>query len=111
MISNTSAEHYAWGSGCDGWHLVKNDRMSVIHEKMPPGGVERRHYHAVSRQFFFVLNGQLTMEFDDRRETLHPHQGIEIAPRVPHQAVNDSPQDVEFLVFSVPPGREDRVYV
>ena len=111
MISYKTAVHYAWGTGCDGWHLVKEDGMSIIHEKMPPGGSEKRHYHAASRQFFFVLNGQLTMELDDRRESLHPHQGIEIAPSVPHQAVNDSPHDVEFLVISVPPGGEDRVYV
>jgi hypothetical protein len=35
-----TAEHYAWGKGCDGWHLVKNIDLGVIHERMPAGTSE-----------------------------------------------------------------------
>lgn len=37
-ISKANADHYAWGQGCDGWHLVKNDQMTIIHKRMPPRG-------------------------------------------------------------------------
>lgn len=37
-ISKANAEHYLWGGDCDGWHLVKNQNLSVIHERMPSGG-------------------------------------------------------------------------
>lgn len=51
MISKENAEHYSWGDRCDGWYLMNRKDMLVIHEKMPPGTREKRHYHASSRQF------------------------------------------------------------
>ena len=55
--SKHTAEHYTWGEGCDGWHLLKSDNLSVIQETMPPGTAEVPHYHRHSRQFFFILEG------------------------------------------------------
>lgn len=109
MISKDNAEHYNWGDHCDGWHLVKRQDMSVIHEKMPPDTQEKRHYHATSRQFFFVLTGTLTMELNGEIQTLLPHNGLEIPPGAKHQARNDSDTDVEFMVISHPTTRGDRI--
>ena len=109
MITRETAEHYTWGDGCDGWHLVKRSDLSVIHERMPPGTAEVRHYHAKSRQFFFVLAGVLTMEVDGRVEALAAQHGLEILPGVPHQVRNESAAPVEFLVVSMPPSHGDRV--
>lgn len=108
MISKENAEHYHWGDNCDGWHLVKRQDMSVIHERMPPATQEKRHYHSVSRQFFFVLTGTLTMELNGEIQTLSPHNGIEIPPGAKHQACNHSDADVEFMVISHPTTRGDR---
>jgi hypothetical protein len=35
-ISRSNAEHYIWGSTCDGWHPVNQPSLSVIRERMPP---------------------------------------------------------------------------
>lgn len=35
-VSIQNTEHYVWGSGCDGWHLVRTGALSVIQERMPP---------------------------------------------------------------------------
>lgn len=109
MISKGNVEHYVWGQGCHGWHLLKSAELSVIHERMPPGTSEVRHYHRVARQFFFVLFGAATIEFDGKRETLRAHEGAEVPPGVPHQMFNESKHDVEFLVISQPPSHGDRV--
>jgi len=109
VISRETAEHYTWGDRCDGWHLVKRPDLSVIHERMPPGTSEIRHYHAKSRQFFFVLAGVLTMEVGGRMEALAQQHGLEIPPGVPHQARNESAAAVEFIVVSMPPSHGDRV--
>lgn len=109
MISKENAEHYHWGDNCDGWYLVKRQDMSVIHERMPAGTQEKRHYHNQSRQFFFVLQGTLTMELSGKRQTLAPQTGIEIPPGEPHQASNGSDHDVEFIVISHPTTRGDRI--
>jgi len=111
MISKDTAEHYTWGAGCDGWHLVKQPELSVIHERMPPGSSEVRHYHERARQLFFVLSGTATLEVGGVREQLGPQQGREVPPGAPHQMFNLSDGDIEFLVISQPPTRGDRVAV
>jgi len=39
-VSKKNAEHYTWGQQCDGWYLVKDDQMTIIEERMPPGTAE-----------------------------------------------------------------------
>ncbi len=107
-ISKATAEHYSWGSGCDGWRLVSQPGLSVIHERMPPATAETRHYHRQARQFFFVLVGQANLEVEGQQYELGPQQGQEVAPGVPHQMMNRSGQPVEFLVISTPPTTGDR---
>lgn len=108
-VSTGVAPHYAWGSLCDGWHLVRADALAVIEERMPPATREVRHRHAHSRQFFYVLSGVLTMEIEGTRHRLEARTGIEIPPGVAHQALNESSADVEFLVVSTPPSHGDRI--
>ncbi len=84
-ISKQNAEHYLWGGICDGWHLVKNKELSVIHERMPVNTSEVRHFHNQAHQFFFVLSGTATLEVNGERITLNPQEGVEIAPLTPHQ--------------------------
>jgi len=108
-ISLENAEHYIWGDVCDGWHLLKRDDMSVIQEHVPAGGAEVMHYHSKARQFFYILEGEGIMAFEDHDVALNKGEGIEIEPGVKHQFVNRSSTDVHFLVMSVPSTRGDRV--
>lgn len=107
-IHANEENHYTWGDVCDGWYLVRGDELSVIEERMPPGSSEQRHFHQRSRQFFYVLEGELAMEVEGREHRLNPRQGLEIAPGERHQARNVSPSDVRFLVVSQPPSHGDR---
>ena len=108
-IDRSSAEHYIWGQVCEGWHLVKRADMSVIAERVPPGARETRHIHSMARQFFYILNGSAVIEANGQRATLVEGQGLEVAPGVAHQFINESPDDVHFLVFSQPNAQGDRM--
>lgn len=108
-ISIENAEHYIWGNVCDGWHLLKRDDVSIIQERVPAGEAEVMHYHNVSRQFFYILEGEGTLVFDDREVKLQKGNGLEIAPGVRHQFCNKSQVDVSFLVISMPTTRNDRI--
>ncbi|BAB04096.1 cupin domain-containing protein [Halalkalibacterium halodurans] len=108
-VSKANGEHYIWGDQCDGWHLVKTDELSIIHERMPPQTQEVRHYHERSRQFFFVLSGTATLEVDGEKIQIGVQEGVEVPPRVPHKMFNESSEDVHFLVTSQPNSRGDRV--
>jgi mannose-6-phosphate isomerase-like protein (cupin superfamily) len=106
--STATATQYEWGDGCFGWHLVQAAGLSVIEERMPPGTREVRHWHARSRQFFYVLSGTLTMEVEGARHMLGARSGIELPPGTAHQALNETDADTEFLVVSIPPSHGDR---
>lgn len=109
VVSIENAEHYIWGEICDGWHLLKRDDMSIIQERVPAGSQEIIHYHPKARQFFYVLEGEGTMVFEDSQVALHKGEGLEVPPQIRHQFRNQSNADVHFLVISVPTAGGDRV--
>jgi mannose-6-phosphate isomerase-like protein (cupin superfamily) len=108
-ISRENAEHYVWGGVCDGWHLLKSSGLSVIQERVPPGGAEVKHYHEKAHQFFFVLSGEATMEIRDKRVVLGPQQGISIPPIITHRLLNEAKEDLSLIVVSAPRSHGDRV--
>ena len=109
IVSTKSAEHYTWGADCDGWHLVKTADLSVIEERMPAGASETRHSHVHARQFFYVLEGELTMEVEHHVFLVRAGEGIEVSPGQQHQAYNKSPAVLRIMVVSQPPRHGDRV--
>ena len=61
IVDRSNIEHYLWGTGCDGWHLLKQDSLSIIMERVPAGESEQPHSHTFSRQFFYILTGEAVM--------------------------------------------------
>ena len=111
-ITNTNnTEHYAWGDNCDGRHLLKNDKLSVIQEKVPPGCFEVKHYHNFSHQFFYVIKGTATIEIENEIFSLNAFEGIEVKPGQIHQLRNETIDDLEFIVVSSPKSHGDKVVV
>ncbi|WP_410511536.1 cupin domain-containing protein [Paenibacillus sp. BR2-3] len=108
-ISKETGEHYIWGINCDGWHLLKQDNLSIIHERMPPGTEEARHYHNRSRQFFFILLGKAVIEINGEVYELNQQEGIEVPQQTPHQIFNETDDSIEFLVISQPTTKGDRI--
>jgi mannose-6-phosphate isomerase-like protein (cupin superfamily) len=108
IVSKENAEHYIWGQICDGWHLLKSSKLSVIEERVPPGGSEIMHYHQRAHQFFYILSGKAAMEIDGRIITIEAHQGLSVPPKVPHRLFNESQQDLFFITISAPMSHGDR---
>jgi mannose-6-phosphate isomerase-like protein (cupin superfamily) len=110
-VSKSSAPHYTWASVCDGWRLIDTPGLSVVEERVPPGAGEIRHYHNEARQFFYVLSGAAVLEMEGREDQIPAGSGIEVAPGVQHKFMNQSEQDVVFLVISSPSTKADRIDV
>jgi mannose-6-phosphate isomerase-like protein (cupin superfamily) len=108
-VSIGNAEQYPWGEGCDGWRLLKGDDLSVIQERVPAGKAEVMHYHNHARQFFYILEGQAQMAFENEVIPLQKGEGIDIPPLTKHRFENISNQDVIFLVISSPKSQGDRI--
>lgn len=111
IVSKDNAPHYKWGSDCDGWHLAKSERLSVIQECVPPGAGEVRHYHENAEQFFFVISGTATIEVDGAIHQLNSQEGLQVPAGAKHELRNESEIDLAFLVVSTPPSHGDRVLV
>ncbi len=111
IVSKDNAEHYIWGEICDGWHLLKSAGLSVIQERVPPGGTEVKHYHERAHQFFFVLSGEASLEIGSEKLTVSSQQGLSVPPNVPHRLFNESQQELSFIVISSPLSQGDRVLV
>ena len=111
VVSKDNAEHYTWGGICDGWHLLKSAGLSVIQERVPPGGADVKHYHERAHQFFFVLSGEATLEIAGQKLTLSPQQGLSVPPKIPHRLFNESQQELSFIVISAPMSHGDRFLV
>jgi mannose-6-phosphate isomerase-like protein (cupin superfamily)/GNAT superfamily N-acetyltransferase len=102
-------DHYSWGNGCEGWHLVRTADLSVIKERMPLGTSEKKHKHLKSRQLFVVASGLLVIQLGGRSVRLAAGQALEVPPGAWHEVVNESQEDVLFLVTSQPSSQGDRV--
>lgn len=110
MITSTeNAEHYTWGDNCDGWPLLRSDRLSVIQERMPPGTAEQLHYHELAQQVFYILSGTATFEIEGEVRTVAAGQSIHIQPKSKHRILNNGDIDLHFLVISEPKTLGDRV--
>ena len=107
-ISIDSAEHYAWGEGCDGWILLDGDDLTVVEECVPAGKSEARQRHAAASEFFYVLQGEATLEVDGHVHVLGARKGMHVPPGVAHQLRNTGDTDVRFLVVSSPDNDSNR---
>jgi quercetin dioxygenase-like cupin family protein len=102
MISRETAPHYEWGDHCESWHLLSRPDLTVVYERLPAGASERRHQHAKTRQFLYVLRGRALLLMDGQRQIVEAGQGAEILPGSHHRLGNETGGDLEFLVISHP---------
>jgi mannose-6-phosphate isomerase-like protein (cupin superfamily) len=109
IVDQSNSEHYSWGIGCDGWHLLKREDLSIITERFPPGANEQLHRHLHLLHFFYILTGEAVIKIDGVKHILQAQQSIEIPPGVYHQLCNESISDVMFLTISIPKAYGDRI--
>ena len=109
ILSVKNGRHYVWGGGCDGWHLVASDKLSVIQERVPEGLSEVRHLHNKAEQFFYILSGMATLEVAGVVYELRPGEGFHVPAGTAHTLSNVHEDELTFLVISTPPSHGDRV--
>jgi mannose-6-phosphate isomerase-like protein (cupin superfamily) len=110
-VSKETGRHYVWGGDCDGWGLVETDPLSVIEERIPPGGGEVLHYHTRAQQLFYILEGVATFEADGVEAMVVKGEGFHVLPGVRHRIRNLGTEDLLFLVVSQPRSHGDRANV
>lgn len=108
-ISTKNAKHYIWNEGCEGWHLLETEELSVIEETMLPNTSESMHYHENAKQLFYILEGVATMQLENETIILSQGDSFYLPKQKPHKISNHSDNELRFLVISSPKSHGDRV--
>lgn len=75
--------------------------QSLAEATVPIGKPTERHYHRLSEEFYFILEGQGTMEIDGENRDVRPGDAILIPPGAWHQITASQP--LRFLCCCAPP--------
>ncbi|MBK1831875.1 cupin domain-containing protein [Verrucomicrobiaceae bacterium R5-34] len=74
--------------------------QSLAEASLPAGGQADRHYHKLSEEIYFMLEGEASMEIDGEVKTVGPNDAILIPPNAWHQITATS--DIRFLCCCAP---------
>jgi mannose-6-phosphate isomerase-like protein (cupin superfamily) len=76
--------------------------QSLAEATVPAGVATERHYHRVSEEFYFVLEGTGRMRVGDHTLTVPRHGGVLVAPDQLRQVFNDTDHDALWLIVGAP---------
>lgn len=82
--------------------------QSLAEACVPVGQPTERHYHKLSEEFYFILEGQGTMEIDGVARAVGPGDAILIPPGAWHQI--SAAQTLRFLCCCAPPYAHEDTY-
>jgi mannose-6-phosphate isomerase-like protein (cupin superfamily) len=87
---------------------VKN--QSLAEAALPPGTATQRHYHRLSEEFYFILEGTGEMEIDGQTQPVSPGDAILIPPGAWHQITAHPDTPVRLLCCCAPPYSHEDTY-
>ena len=108
-VSKSTIKAYRWGNCGIGWPLVETKGLLVVEETLAPGCGEKHHYHNQAAQCFYMLSGRAVMQFSDGQNVeINSGMALHILPETSHAIVNQTSEEIRFLVISAPSSRGDR---
>lgn len=63
-----------------------NGELSFVEDTLKPGFYLERHHHKIMTEVFYILEGEVTLIFDDETVTAMPGDTITVPPNVWHAA-------------------------
>ena len=63
-----------------------NGELCIIEDTLKPGFHLKRHHHKVMTEVFYMLEGELTLIFDDQTVVINKGDTITVPPNVWHEA-------------------------
>jgi mannose-6-phosphate isomerase-like protein (cupin superfamily) len=79
--------------------------QSLAEATLVPGQHTERHYHAVSEEVYFILEGDGDLEIDGDLGRVRPGDAIPIPPGSRHQLTNVGTGPLRLLCTCAPPYR------
>ncbi|MGD1978980.1 MAG: cupin domain-containing protein [Akkermansiaceae bacterium] len=82
--------------------------QSLAEATLPSGGSTERHYHKVSEEFYYILNGNGMMEIDGEEREVGPGDAVLIPAGAWHEI--KAADEMQFLCCCAPPYAHDDTY-
>lgn len=82
--------------------------QSLAEATLPAGAATERHWHKLSEEFYFILEGNGRMEIDGETAEVGPGDAILIPPGAWHQITAGQP--LRFLCCCAPPYSHEDTY-
>jgi mannose-6-phosphate isomerase-like protein (cupin superfamily) len=82
--------------------------QSLAEASLGAGAETRRHYHAVTEEIYFVLEGEGQMEVDDLHRRVGPGDAVLIPAGARHQITAETP--LRFLCCCAPAYSDDDTF-
>lgn len=82
--------------------------QSLAEAEVPAGGATQRHYHKLSEEFYFILEGSGEMEIDGEKRSVGPGDAILIPPGAWHTIV--ALEALRFLCCCAPAYSHEDTY-
>lgn len=108
IIQSGKGIEYEWSSDHIFVKTIGNlteGRVSMVEDTMKPGFHLGRHHHKKMTEIFYILEGELTLIFDDETVVASAGTTINVPPNVWHEAKSETGAKM-LSVFS-PAGFED----
>ena len=82
-------------------------RQSLAEARVPVGGSTTPHYHPLTEEIYYILEGQGRMQVGDQTSDVGPGDAIAIPPGAIHQLTNIGAVTLRLLCCCVPPYEHD----
>jgi mannose-6-phosphate isomerase-like protein (cupin superfamily) len=83
--------------------------QSLAEATLPGNGATDRHWHQISEEIYFILEGNALMEIDGVERNIGPGDAVLIPPGAWHQ-ITASERGVRFLCCCAPPYAHEDTY-
>jgi mannose-6-phosphate isomerase-like protein (cupin superfamily) len=84
--------------------------QSLAEATLPADGATERHYHRLSEELYYVVEGSGEMEVDGERALVAPGDAVLIPPGAWHQIRASGHGELRFLCCCAPPYSHDDTY-
>ena len=76
--------------------------QSLAEARLPVGAATTPHYHRVTEEIYYILEGTAQMQIGDELREVRPGDAIAIPPGDVHQIRNSGGQTLKFLCCCAP---------
>lgn len=84
------------------------EKQSLAEARVPAGGSTQQHYHRLSEEFYFILEGRGVMEIDGETRSVGPGDAVLIPAGAWHTITSE--ETLRFLCCCAPPYSHEDTY-